>query len=49
MRPPTRRNGSGEVDAEDLPLIENAINNILDTIETISTGKLEDVEDLHAG
>ena len=43
-----RKIGSGEVAAEDLPLIENAFNNILDTIEAISTGKLEDVEDLHS-
>ena len=42
-----RRIGSGEVAAEDLPSIENAFNNILDTIHAISTGKLEDVEDLH--
>ena len=42
-----RRIGSGEVAAEDLPSIENAFNNILDTIHAISTGKLEDIQDLH--
>ena len=42
-----RRIGSGEVAAEDLPSIENAFNSILDTINAISTGKLEDLEDLH--
>ena len=42
-----RKIGSDEVAAEDLPSIENAFNNILDTINAISTGKLEDLEDLH--
>ena len=42
-----RKIGSGEVAAEDLPSIENAFNNILDTINAISTGKFEDLEDLH--
>ena len=42
-----RRISSSEVATEDLPSIENAFNNILDTINAISTGKLEDLEDLH--